>query len=512
MATFASTLLAVCAAGLATSGVEPLSAERFRQHVAYLASDELAGRDVGSPGAVKAAEYVARHFKEFGLEPVGESQTYFQPFSWNGKPARNVVGLLAGAGELSGEFVLVSAHYDHLGILATEGKPAGDIIYNGADDNASGVAVLLQMAQAIAHDKDQLAANRRSILFVAFDAEERGLFGARHYVQVPARPLEKTVAVLNFDQVGRLRQKVLNATEASSCAYFEQTLAALAKEFGLRIETRGGGAMRSDQAVFLERRIPAIQFQTGMHANYHQVSDEVATLNLEGAALVARVADRFLRNIITHNGPLPFRPLDPDYDVQHLLGIVSRLGIVPELNSQDGKYPKVLFVIPNSPAAQHGLKGGDQITGFDGKNFERLEDAMILFAQLRFDRDLRLALLREGQQVEITIPAEVFKAMAGPESTLTRGGSYEVAFRFKPPKGARSVSVAGSFNEWNPSTLAMDGPDNDGFYSATLVLKPGDYEYKFVIDNGKVWQADPSNMHQVGPYRNSLLRLGSKRP
>jgi hypothetical protein len=491
-----------------SGAADPFDAARFREHAAALAADELEGRDVGTPGAARAADYIAAQFRADGLEPLGDGGTSFQDFKFNDLRARNVLAILPGAGPLADQCVIVSAHYDHIG-KRPDARGGEDAIFNGADDNASGVAAMLLIAEGLARDRESLPASRRAVVFAAFDAEERYLQGSRYYVEHPARPLDKTVAVLNLDMVGRLRRDELFAGDAATCDFLVQNLAKLARESGLRIETRGGGAARSDQAVFIERRIPGVQFQTGVHSDYHQVTDEVATLNCDGGARVARVVYRLLRAAIEHPGPLAFRPLDPTYDIQHLLGIVARLGIIPEVNTQPGRYPKVRFVVPGSPAARAGVKGGDQITGFNGGTFARVEDALTAFAELDFTRDLKLSLLRDGKAAEATVPAEVFASLAGPALKPLGDGRFEATFRFKAPAGTKAVYLAGTFNGWKPNELKMDGPDKAGAFTRRLELKPGLYEYKFVVE-GRTWTPDPDNMHQLGPDRNSAVWVGIK--
>ncbi len=171
------------------AALELISADSLRGHVSFLASDVLEGRATPSRGLDVAAEYIAAQFRRAGLEPAGDDG-YFQTAS----TARNVAGVLRGSDPvLKDTCVLVSAHYDHLGAR-------GDRIYNGANDDASGTAAVIEMAAAFARLRER---PKRSILFVAFFGEEKGLLGSRYYVAHPLFPIEKTVAGINLEQIGR---------------------------------------------------------------------------------------------------------------------------------------------------------------------------------------------------------------------------------------------------------------------------------------------------------------------
>jgi hypothetical protein len=179
------------------------------------------------------------------------------------------------------------------------------------------------------------------------------------------------------------------------------------------------------------------------------------------------------------------------------------------LDTQEGRYPQILFVRAGSPAAVSGLKSGDEITAINGLPFRRVEDGLTIFSQLNFADGVRLAVLRAGKKTEVTIPASVFEAMSGPAITRLANGKFEVLFRCKPGARAKAVYLAGEFNAWNPTAEQMAGPDQDGVFVKRLTLPAGTYEYKFVVE-GKEWISDPRNMYQIGKYHNSVLRVGPR--
>jgi aminopeptidase N len=216
----------------------PFTGPRFRAHVAWLASDELEGRDVGSAGAAKAMQYLVRHFKEAGLKGLGSQEEWYQDFPYGSQKkvtARNVLAVFPGQGPLAKEAIIVSTHHDHLGIDPAVVKAGKDGIFNGADDNASGCAALLLLVQALSAERPRLPTSYRTVIIASFDAEERGLVGSRHYVRHPLWPLNKTTANINFSMVGRLfRGKVL-AADSESSAYLAERIRALAGQCGLRM-------------------------------------------------------------------------------------------------------------------------------------------------------------------------------------------------------------------------------------------------------------------------------------
>lgn len=515
-AILAALMVATCRAeqdGAIGDPLAPFTAAEFQQHVQFLASDELAGRPPGSDGAAKAAEYIVEHFQKSGFSPLQQDGSWLQQFPLEAADqatgalfGQNILAVLRGRGDLASEAVLVSAHYDHLA-SKSRGAEGEDVIYNGADDNASGVAVLLMLARALADEPEALGDSCRTVILAAFDAEEKGLQGAKHYAQRPPWPLEKTAAVINFDAVGRLRQNKFFAFDAETNSTLAEFIREASQQRDLVVETRLGGHGRSDHVVFLARGIPGTHFCTGVSADYHQVTDEWERLNMEGGATMAAVALQVLRQAIVDPDRLEYRPLNPGFDVKLLLTVMRSLGIVPNVNAQEGRYPQILLVVPNSPAAKHGLASGDEITAVNGLRFGRVEDFLAILQQIAFADGLRLTVLRDDAEREIHLPAEVFAGLSGPQAKRLDSGQYEVHFTFQAKPGVQAVYLAGEFNEWQPTAHRMKGPDDEGMFSTKVVLEPGIYQYKFVVD-GTEWTADPQNLYHTGEHNNSVLWVG----
>lgn len=302
----------LCAA-LATAGCAtlppppppPLALE-IQRDLAYLADPSMEGRQLGSAGRDSAAAWIARRFEEAGALPVftepclerhpcppGLWGDAFQVPSWAvGGTAVNVAARVDGADPaLRRHVVVLGGHYDHIGRLSQYSRdPATPGIRPGADDNASGTAVLLELARRVAARPAPM-----SVLFVAFDAEELGLFGSRHFLKDSPVAKTRIVAMLNFDMVGRMRSGRLMVRNAGSAVWWEDALER-ANTDGLRVELEHGGGA-SDHVSFREVRIPAIHFYTGTHVDYHRRSDREAAINYLGVLRVADLAERLLRNI-----------------------------------------------------------------------------------------------------------------------------------------------------------------------------------------------------------------------
>jgi len=289
---FASCSGSVLSQKYSTEGLKNFAAtitsQELREYVEYLASDDLEGRCAGKKGETKAQEYIVSHFKEIGLKPVGDkdengANTFYQKI---GKGTmRNCVGLLEGADEeLKKEIIIIGAHHDGQGmendpIRHNPGGCPEDKIWNSADDNASGVSVVLACARAFAKSKIK---TKRSILFMTFTGEELGFFGSRYYVKNPLFPLKNHIAMLNFDMVGRSTKRSITvgctgAFEDSDI--IENLFKDMGKKMGFQIKSNRAGWGSADHLSFLTKKIPAVHFCTGLHKDYHARTDTADKLN-----------------------------------------------------------------------------------------------------------------------------------------------------------------------------------------------------------------------------------------
>ncbi len=290
--------------GTPAAAAATITADDMRRHVAYLASDALRGRDTPSPGLDSAAAYLAREFARIGLRGGAGESGFIQRYPLRGRggvTAPNVVAIFPGADPtLRNEYVVVSAHMDHVGV----GRAVrGDSIYNGADDDASGTSALLEVAEAFASMPERPA---RSILFLAVSGEEQGLLGSAYFSDHPTVPIESIVANVNVDMIGRneVDSVVVIGKNYSSLGEVVQRMAAehsgiLGLAAGDDRWPRERFFFRSDHFNFARKEIPAIFFFAGPHRDYHQPSDEVEVLDTDKAARVARMVFLVTHSVAT---------------------------------------------------------------------------------------------------------------------------------------------------------------------------------------------------------------------
>jgi hypothetical protein len=297
------------------------------------------------------------HSKELtGWKAVGKTDICSPKIALN-----NVAAVLEGQGPLADETIVVGAHYDHLGYGRPGSRNADPkSIYYGADDNASGTAVLIEVARALAHRPEKLA---RRVVFVAFSAEETGLHGSNHYVQHPLFPIEKTVAMVNLDMVGRLRENRVLVLDSGSGKSFGPLLERIGQAEHLELSRVPGAPGPSDQAPFYAKGVPVMHFFTGMHSEYHRTSDKAETMNVSGMRRVASLAQAAVV-------ALAQTPARPEYVKvsPFLRGLVDwRLqpvfGCLPAFLS-NGPGFSMGAVVKGSPAERAGLRAGDTVVEF----------------------------------------------------------------------------------------------------------------------------------------------------
>lgn len=330
-------------------------------------------------------------------------------------PTRNVVGLLRGEGPFADECVVIGAHYDHLGIA----KPmlrrfkAGKLvreelepeIHNGADDNASGVAGLIEIArEAVAGPRP-----KRTLLFIAFSAEESGLLGSTHYVKEPICSLDNTVAMLNMDMIGRMEpggDRVL-VFGANSGTGIEDALMRYASRHGLTVEPSKDSGGRSDHAPFIRHEIPSLHFLTGIHPDYHKPSDDADKINAPGGVKVARL----VHDVAVEVANADTRPAFQAVRIESRTSAASAgtptfrvvMGLAPGYAEGDEPGMAVEAVTPDGPADLAGMKGGDRIVRIDGKDVANIYDYMAALRKNQPGDQVEVVVLRDRAEVKLTV-------------------------------------------------------------------------------------------------------------
>lgn len=316
---------------------------------------------------------------------------------------KNVIGVLEPPpGPLADETIVVGAHYDHLGYGEEGTMLAGSKeIHNGADDNASGTAGLLELVRRLAAERAKLP---RRIVFIAFTGEERGLLGSAQYVKTPDFPLEQTVAMFNLDMIGRLDANKLTVYGTGTSPVWEKMVDEANKGPGFDLTRKPEGFGPSDHSSFYAKKIPVLHPFTGLHPDYHRPADDWEKLNVPG---MRRVCD-FLEQIIVATAQLSKRPeyirIEGNAQIARE-GSRPYFGSIPDFNSDQKGYA-IQGVAPGSPAEKGGVKSGDVIVGIGDQKVGSLDDF-----------DLALRKYKAGEEVDVT----VMRAMAEVKLKITLG-------------------------------------------------------------------------------------------
>jgi aminopeptidase YwaD len=313
--------------------------------------------------------------------------------------AENVVAVLPGAdSSLSEENIVIGAHYDHLGLghFGARDTSAVGSIHFGADDNASGTAVLLELARRLARLSVKPA---RSLVFVAFSAEELGLHGSRHFVD-RAGSISSTKAMINLDMVGRLRGDRLTVFGTRSGHNFSRIVATAAGHLGLNVN-ESDDVGRSDHLSFYNKKIPVLHFFTGTHEDYHRASDTWNKLNYQGMAKVSDLVMASALQIADSREPinfvsLPSRP--PREGRSDERSLSAYLGSIPEYGV-NAEGVQLAGVMDGSPAAMAGLRPGDVIIRLASKNIQSIEDLTAALGAQKPGDEVEIIALRAGSPV-----------------------------------------------------------------------------------------------------------------
>ena len=383
----------------------PLSIE---EDVAFLANDILKGRETGSPEEVVAAEYIQKRFQDIGLSPKGNVGTYFQTFTFTPKidphgqvqfvsadstiTGTNVIGLLDNKADKT---IVIGAHYDHLGMgglgsLYTE----GEAVHNGADDNASGVAILLQLALDLQNEGNQ----GNNYVFIAFSGEEMGLLGSNYFTKNPTIDLSKVNYMLNLDMVGRLRKdKTLSITGIGTSPIWNQVLNATNTDFKLVLGESGVGP--SDHTSFYLQNIPVLHFFSGQHEDYHKPSDDSDKLNYEGMRQIQEYIEAVILEL-NNSSRLAFRKTKNESEEVPMFKVA--LGVMPDYLF-DGKGMRIDGITEDRPAAMAGLQKGDIVIQLGDSLVTDMMSYMRALSSFEEGNTTKVIVDRKGEKIDAEI-------------------------------------------------------------------------------------------------------------
>lgn len=392
---------------------ENITPADIETHITFLASDSLKGREAGTANEAIAANYIADHFRDFGLEPAGDNETYFQEFTINTavlrnphasqdaegekRLSKNVAGLLRGT-ENSDETIIIGAHYDHLGFgeFGSLYRGEKERIHNGADDNASGTAGVLELAEYFSANR-----LRKDILFLAFSGEEMGLLGSAHYVDNPTVDLENALAMINMDMIGRMVDKKLMIFGIGTAENWTAIIdSANTGNLDLNLVKDGTGA--SDHTSFYYKDIPVLHYFTDTHADYHKPSDDTEYINMNGTALALHHLVRVMVQLDQlQKDELVFVEA-PGEQRQSMSLDGPTLGVLPDYG-YEGEGMKITGVTEGRAAANAGVQDGDIIVGIAGEELADIYAYMGMLNKLERGQKTTITVLRDGERITMDL-------------------------------------------------------------------------------------------------------------
>lgn len=314
----------------------------------------------------------------------------------------NIIGMIPGSDpSLSGEYVVIGAHYDHLGMgdensLAASTAPA---IHHGADDNASGTAGMLELASRFSEKP-----TRRSILVMGFSGEEKGLLGSKHWVSSPTVPLKNIAAMINLDMIGRLTKQKLNIQGVGTSPVWPALIDSAKVGTQFTISTTADGFGPSDHSSFTAKSIPVLFFFTGLHSDYHRPTDTYDKINADGQASIVSMVENIVRRV----ADAPTRPeftqgADKQASTQSSsIALKVSFGVVPDY-SDDPQGLRITGVKANSAAEKAGLKGEDIITKMGSTTIKNIYDLMTALGAFKPGDTTEVTVLRNDKPVTMKV-------------------------------------------------------------------------------------------------------------
>ncbi|WP_374548972.1 M20/M25/M40 family metallo-hydrolase [Flavobacterium sp.] len=391
---------------------EYVNESNLKKHISYLASDELKGRLTGSEGEMKASEYLVKEFKNLGLKPY-ENKSYKQNFEYKirlnphdtisegtANKGTNIIGYLDNG---ASKTIVIGAHYDHLGLNehnnSTKANSAGEI-HNGADDNASGVSGVLELARMLSKNKTKENVN---YIFALFSGEEDGLIGSKHMAKTLKDLYPNVIAMINMDMIGRLNeQKSLVVGGVGTCPEFSSIIEKN-KPAGFVVTQEMSGIGPSDHTSFYLKDIPVLFFFTGTHQDYHKPSDDEDKINYYGVKNIVEYVYRTAENISSLEKVTFTKTKNteekkvPKYKVT--------LGIMPDYTEHaDGLH--VDGVTDNRPAQKAGIVAGDVITKIGDCTVKEVYSYMECLAKINVGDEKDVVIIRNGILITVKVKFE----------------------------------------------------------------------------------------------------------
>ena len=380
----------------------------------YLASDELGGRETGTMEEELAAAYIANRFDQLGLQAAGE-EGYYQSFSKKPHPpiqkmndgdstrfgmgvVKEITGknVIAKFENQSDSWIVIGAHYDHLGMgdensLHTEGHA----IHNGADDNASGVALMLSLAEDI-----QALTKNSNVLFIAFSGEEKGLWGSNTFCDKPTIPLDQVKCMINFDMVGRMNEENTLAIYGNGTSPAWNSELEMANKDSLKLVLSESGVGPSDHTSFYLEDIPVLHLFTGQHEDYHRPSDDVEKINMNGMKLVNDYTARLIQQVDQLEQMAFTKTKDEDNESAPAFKVT--LGVIPDYLF-DGEGMRIDGLREERPAQNAGMMKGDVVVQMGELKVTDMQSYMEGLSIFEPEDTTLVSIIRDGEAMELEV-------------------------------------------------------------------------------------------------------------
>ncbi len=398
------TLACLALINISCSG-QSVDSKKIRQHVKVLASDSLEGRGTGTAGEKLAIAYIQDQFKQIGLTPKGDKGSFTQKFPFKAGvhgtgtegTAYNVIGYIDNKAVNT---VIIGAHFDHLGLGMEAGSLQANsqgMIHNGADDNASGTAGVIELARYFKNNKIN---EKNNFLFICFSGEELGLLGSKYFAENPTMGLTNANYMINMDMIGRLDTKNGVTVSGSGTSPAWETLLKRLSSTEVPIKTDSSGTGPSDHTSFYLKNVPVLHFFTGSHSDYHKPSDDWEKINYEGEAKVLEVIIKLIETV-DKDPKLAFLSTKSK-SMSGARSFKVTMGVMPSYSSTEEGL-KIDGVSDGKPAQKAGLLAGDLIVQMGDIKIKNIEDYMGALGKFEKDQTINVVVKRKGETVTLPV-------------------------------------------------------------------------------------------------------------
>ncbi len=384
---------------------QKIEEKNIKIHIKVLSDDAMQGRQTGSEGEHMALEYIAKEFKALNLQPKGEANSYEQKFPFKGGVhgtgtegmAHNVVAYLDNKAEKT---IIIGAHYDHLGMgengSSLDANPQGKI-HNGADDNASGVAGVLELARYFSKNK---ITEKSNFLFICFSGEELGLYGSKYFTEHPTVDLSKVNYMINMDMIGRLNPttKSLSVSGSGTSPVWETTLKNMGTQLSIKTDSAGVGP--SDHTSFYLKNLPVLHFFTGSHSDYHKPTDDWDKINYAGEKEVLELIVAVIEKL--DNEPQLAFLTTKNKSMSSARSFKVTMGVMPSYTS-DAEGLLVDGATDGKPAQKAGIQTGDVITKIGEIEIKDIQTYMDALGKFEKGQTVPVKIKRKGEELTLNV-------------------------------------------------------------------------------------------------------------